>query len=90
MNGTIRGDASRTALTAAGWVSLVQGLLLLVPTAVLGVAIGWPESLGDPAEVALPRLLAEETAVRAGYLSYLLFSILFVAAALTELAGRTA
>jgi hypothetical protein len=80
MNGTIRSDASRTALTAAGWVSLVQGLLLLVPTAVLGAAIGWPESLGDPAQVALPRLLAEETAVRAGYLSYLLFSILFAVA----------
>lgn len=80
MSDTVRTQASRTALTAAGWVSLVQGLLLLVPTAVLGAAIGWPESLGDPADIALPRLLAEETAVRAGYLSYLLFSLLFAVA----------
>lgn len=85
MDGTTRIATSppkvtTAALTMAGWISLIQGLLLLVPTAVLGAAIGWPESLGDPADVALPRLLAEETAVRAGYLSYLLFSLLFAVA----------
>lgn len=61
----------------AGWTSLVQGLLLFVPLVVLGAAVDWPESLGDPASIALPRLLENESAVRLGYLSYLLYSVLF-------------
>lgn len=61
----------------AGFVSILQGLLLFIPLVVLGAAIEWPESLGDPASVALPRLLENEGAVRAGYLAYLIYSILF-------------
>lgn len=56
----------------------VQGLLLFVPVLVLGAAIGWPASLDDPAAVALPRLLEQEGAVRAGYLAYLAYSVLFL------------
>jgi hypothetical protein len=56
----------------------LQGLLLFVPLTVLGAAIGWPASLDDPASVALPRLLENEGAVRAGYLAYLLYSVLFL------------
>lgn len=56
----------------------VQGLLLVVPTIVLGNAIGWPASLEDPAAVALPRLLEQEGTVRWGYLAYLAYSVLFL------------
>lgn len=62
----------------AGLVSIIQGLLLFIPLTVLGGAINWPDSLGDPAEIALPRLLENEGAVRAGYFAYLIYSILFV------------
>jgi hypothetical protein len=60
----------------------VEGLLAFVPLAVLGSAIGWPASLGDPAAVALPRLLENEGAVRAGYLAYLAYSVLFLPVAI--------
>lgn len=62
----------------AGLVSVLQGLLIFIPTFVLGAAISWPDSLDDPASVALPRLLENEGAVRAGYFAYLVYSILFV------------
>jgi hypothetical protein len=64
----------------AGFVSILQGLLLFIPLTVLGGAINWPDSLGDPAATALPRLLENEGAVRAGYFFYLVYSILFVIA----------
>jgi hypothetical protein len=49
----------------------------VVPLLVLGAAIGWPGSLGDPADVALPRLLEHEVATRSGYLAYLAYSVAF-------------
>ncbi|MCM2387645.1 DUF4386 domain-containing protein [Streptomyces albipurpureus] len=63
--------------TAAALLT-VEGLLIFVPFAVLGNAIGWPASLDDPAATALPRLLDQEGAVRAGYTVYLLYSVLFL------------
>ena len=68
---------SRNLTLWAGWVSITQGLLIFVPTFVLGAAINWPASVDDPAATALPRLLENEGAVRLGYLSYLVYSILF-------------
>lgn len=62
---------------SAAWVTLAQGLLLFVPTVVLGAAVNWPASLGDPASEALPRLADNEGAVRLGYSAYLLYSVLF-------------
>lgn len=61
----------------AGWVAVVQGLLIFVPTFVLGAAVDWPASLSDPASVALPRLADNEGAVRFGYVAYLVYSVLF-------------
>lgn len=61
----------------AGWVSVAQGLLIFIPTVVLGAAVGWPASLSDPASVALPRLAENEGAVRLGYAAYLVYSVLF-------------
>jgi hypothetical protein len=62
---------------SAGWTTVLQGLLIFVPTVVLGSAINWPASLSDPASIALPRLAENEGAVRIGYAAYLLYSILF-------------
>ncbi|MFE5854263.1 DUF4386 domain-containing protein [Streptomyces sp. NPDC056500] len=63
---------------AAAALLVVEGLLIFVPMVVLGNAIGWPASLDDPAATALPRLLDEESAVRAGYAVYLAYSVLFL------------
>ena len=70
--------AERSVIKWAGFTSILQGLLIFIPTFVLGAAINWPDSLDDPASIALPRLLENEGAVRAGYLAYLIYSILFV------------
>ncbi|MED7951121.1 MULTISPECIES: DUF4386 family protein [unclassified Streptomyces] len=67
-------DPRRTAAVLLA----VEGLLLIVPIVVLGAAIGWPASLDDPAAIALPRLLENEGAVRAGYAVYLVYSVLFL------------
>lgn len=68
---------SRALARWAGGISVLQGLLIFVPMIVLGGAINWPESLSDPADIALPRLLENEGAVRFGYIVYLVYSILF-------------
>jgi hypothetical protein len=62
----------------AGYTSIIQGLILFIPLIVLGAAINWPATLGDPASIALPRLLENESAVRTGYVFYLIYSILFL------------
>ncbi len=72
--------AGSTTARWTGFVSVLQGLLLFIPLIVLGAAIEWPDSLGDPAATALPRLLENEGAVRAGYVAYLIYSILFAVA----------
>ncbi|QLE58410.1 DUF4386 family protein [Nostoc sp. TCL26-01] len=66
----------------AGWVLVVESLLLFVPVAILGQAINWPQSLGDPADVMLPLLVQNAAAVRLGYFIYLAYSMLFWVAAL--------
>ncbi|MEM8925676.1 MAG: DUF4386 family protein [Actinomycetota bacterium] len=78
-----------------GVLVIVESVLIFVPLIVLGVAINWPASLDDPAAVALPRLSENEAAVRAGYLVYLGYSILFLPVALaitrwTQGTGRSA
>ncbi|MFN5368901.1 MAG: DUF4386 domain-containing protein [Roseiflexaceae bacterium] len=77
MKGNVMNADAQTSWRLTGVVSLVQGLLIFIPTIVLGQAIGWPASLGDPASVALPRLLEQESAVRLGYSAYLFYSMLF-------------
>lgn len=78
MENVISSENARSSGKLAATVSLAQGLLIFVPLVVLGAAIEWPASLNDPAAIALPRLLAEESAVRFGYIAYLIYSILFV------------
>ena len=74
---TVRSANPRSTSTWTAIVSLLQGLLIFVPLIVLGAAIEWPASLDDPAAIALPRLLEEESVVRFGYIAYLIYSILF-------------
>ncbi len=56
---------------------IAESLLIFVPLTVLGSAINWPKSLSDPASKILPVLLQNASAVRFGYLVYLVYSILF-------------
>lgn len=77
MSHSLQTDGSRRSRVTTGVVSVVQGLLIFVPTIVLGAAIGWPATLGDPASVTLPRLLEQAPAVRFGYFAYLVMSVLF-------------
>lgn len=60
-----------------GALVLLESVLIFVPLLVLGSAINWPASLGDPAGVVLPLLRQNEAAVRLGYGVYLLYSVLF-------------
>ncbi len=62
---------------AVGTFVIVETLLLFVPLFILGAAINWPGSLSEPASVVLPQLIEQAGAVRAGYLIYLVYSILF-------------
>ncbi len=55
------------------------GLLSLAPFPILGPALGWPATLGDPASVMLPKVLAHPQAVQFGYGLYLLYSLAFAA-----------
>ncbi|GLZ36494.1 DUF4386 family protein [Actinokineospora sp. NBRC 105648] len=61
---------------------LVEGLLLFVPLVVLGAAVDWPASLGEPAAAVLPRVAEHEAALRVGYVVYLAYSALFLPVAL--------
>lgn len=62
---------------AAAILLIVETVLVFMPLIILGSAINWPASLGDPASIALPRLLENASAVRLGYLVYLVYSLLF-------------
>ncbi|RLK59382.1 DUF4386 family protein [Actinokineospora cianjurensis] len=61
---------------------LVEGVLLFVPLVILGAAVDWPASLGEPAATVLPRVAENETALRLGYVVYLAYSALFLPVAL--------
>ncbi|WP_181256627.1 DUF4386 family protein [Merismopedia glauca] len=65
-----------------GILLIVEGLLMFLPVAILGAAINWPVSLGDPANVMLPRLVDNSLAVTIGYSIYLIYSVLFFPVAL--------
>jgi Domain of unknown function (DUF4386) len=69
-------SSQKSLYTTAGWLLVLESLLMFIPIAVLGSAIDWPKSLGDPAAKMLPLLVQNATAVRFGYLVYLGYSIL--------------
>jgi Domain of unknown function (DUF4386) len=74
--------SKKSFYTLTGWVLLTESLLIFIPLTVLGSAINWPQSLGDPADKMLPLIVQNASAVRFGYLVYLLYSILFGVVAL--------
>jgi hypothetical protein len=67
---------------------IVEAVLSFVPVMILGAAIGWPASLGQPAAVQLAAIANKPGAVALGYGVYLLYSIL-VAPLMIALAART-
>ncbi|HRF94382.1 MAG TPA: DUF4386 family protein [Aggregatilineales bacterium] len=69
---------SKTLSRTIAFILILEGLLMFAPTIILGMAIGWPGSLGDSADVMLHAIFAEADATRVGYLFYLLYSILFL------------
>jgi hypothetical protein len=74
----------KSLYTMTGWLLIAESLLIFVPLSVLGSAINWPKSLNDPANKILPLLVENASAVRFGYLVYLIYSVLFwVVASLT-------
>jgi len=58
-------------------ILIIEGLLIFAPMLILGAAINWPDSLNEPADVVLKSILEEADAVRLGYFSYLIYSVLF-------------
>lgn len=66
---------------------ILDALLSFAPVAILGMAIGWPASLDQPAARQLAAIAAEPGAVALGYGLYLLYSML-VAPAMIGLAAR--
>lgn len=70
-------------IAAGRWSAVfcfAQFALIWTTFFVLSSAIGWPASLGDPASVALPRLLDHRAAAMTGYGCYLLAALLLVPA----------
>jgi Domain of unknown function (DUF4386) len=70
-------DQPRT--TSSRWLGgllIVDALLSFAPLIVLGAAIGWPASLGNPAAQQLQAIAAKPAAVAFGYSLYLLYSML--------------
>lgn len=63
-------------------VIVLQALLIFVPLIILGAATGWPASLDDPASEMLPTVYDNLTALRIGYFSYLVYSLLIFPVAL--------
>lgn len=61
----------------AGLLLVIEGLLMFAPLIILGAAINWPESLSQPAPVVLKAIFEQAEATRTGYLSYLIYSVLF-------------
>lgn len=57
---------------------VIEFLLIFVPLTILGAAINWPASLGEPASVNLPLILEQATAVKLGYSIYMVYSILII------------
>ena len=72
----VESGLSQPASKALGLLLVVEALLSFAPIAILGPAIGWPASLGNPAAQQLAAVHAAPAAVNVGYAVYLLYSVL--------------
>ena len=80
-------DAPAASGRGLGLLLIAEALLAFAPVVVLGAAIGWPASLGLPAEAQLAAIATHADAVALGYGLYLLYSLL-VAPVMVGLAAR--
>ena len=64
----------------AAFFLILQYCLMLAAYIILSSAINWPVSLDDPANIALPRVIAQWPAILTGYICYGLVAILFIPA----------
>ncbi|MEM7345499.1 MAG: DUF4386 family protein [Chloroflexota bacterium] len=69
---------NKTFRSSAITLLTIEFLLLFVPLIVLGMAINWPASLDEPASVNLPLILEQAAAVKFGYLTYMIYSVLII------------
>ncbi len=76
---TTRSFEVNASLLGASFL-FAQFILIWTTFFILSVTINWPASLDDPADISLPRLLANEGAVLAGYGCYFLAALLLVPA----------
>ena len=67
---------NRSAQITTAALLITTALLSFAPIAILGSAIGWPASLGNPAAMQLAAIGRAPGAVQLGYGVYLLYSIL--------------
>jgi hypothetical protein len=69
----------KTALyRIASALFLAQFAIFMVTLVVLGNAINWPASLGEPASVTLPLITEQRAAVTLGYFSYMVSAFLLM------------
>ena len=77
-SGYIPGQADPTAVRRqAATFLIIEILLIFAPLIILGAAINWPASLDEPANVNLPLILEQYSAMMTGYTIYLVYSLLF-------------
>jgi hypothetical protein len=73
-----------------GSLLIIQFVLMFATFFILGAAINWPASLGDPAEVILPLIITQANPVAIGYSSYFISALLLTPIALlVSWLGRT-
>jgi hypothetical protein len=72
----------------AGGLLIAQFVLMFAALFILGGAINWPASLGEPAAVNLPLIVEQAGAVALGYGSYFLSALLLAPIALLVYALR--
>ncbi len=68
---------SLSFLRTTGIILLVEAFLIFPPLIILGSAINWPASLGEPAQIVLPLIHQQAGAVQLGYFIYMIYSVLF-------------
>ena len=80
---TITGAVHHKTLSAVRTISLItatmlisQFILMFAAFFILGAAINWPASLGEPAETILPLIVEQANAVALGYSSYFISALL--------------
>jgi hypothetical protein len=74
--------STQTIARSTGLLLVLQFALQMVALVVLGSAINWPASLGEPADVVLPLIVEQSNAVALGYSSYFVSAFLLAPIAL--------